>query len=76
MYTWTEIKYAVNRIISKHNPKLKGVDYVKDICNNALPHAIIQVLAMEMAYDNKDKDTEIVIDGYHQLQKNAMIKNG
>jgi hypothetical protein len=76
MHTWTEVKFAVNRIFQKHNPNLKGIDYVKEICNNALPHAIVQVLAMEMAHNNKDQDTEIVIDGYLQLEKNCGIKNG
>lgn len=75
MHTWLEVKNAVNTIYKKHNSNIGQLDYVKDICQDALPHAIVQVLAMEMAYGFKDENTEIVIDGYKQLQKNACIKS-
>lgn len=76
MNTWLEVKDAVNKIYKKHFPMIGDIDFVKEICDNALPHSIVQVLAMECVINNRDELTEIVIDGYNQLQeKGYIIKN-
>ena len=75
MNTWNEVKNAVNKIYRKHTPQIGDIDFVKDICNNALPHSIDRVLVMECVANNRDELTEIVIDGYIQLREKGYIGN-
>ncbi len=77
--TWIEVKNAVNRLNNRLRVKAgreeMSLDYVSDICNNSLPHAINQVMALAFVHGVRrtDKDAKIIINGYGQLQTNGHI---
>lgn len=72
-YTWNEVKEAVNYIEKRHNPRSHSVEFVKDVCNNNLPFAIVQVLALDCVDDIRDEYTKIAINGFNQLQEKGCI---
>ena len=73
MNTWLEVKDAVNKIYKKHSIGMSPTDVVADFYNNNLPLAIEHVLVMECVENNRDELTEIVINGYKQLQEKGYI---
>ena len=79
VHSWDEIRDAVNKINNKHR-KMVGlpeeVDYVA-ATHDVLPIGIVQVLAMECAFETPydDPDLRIVIDAYRQLQAEGHVGN-
>ena len=73
--TWQEVKESTNTLFTKITGK--DVDFVCSVCNNALPHAMTQVMAMAlsrgMTKDN-DYDVKVVVNGYLQLEFNGFIE--
>ena len=77
-YSWEEVKTAVNslenQLLEKVGMEKRKRDYVKDVCKNNLPYAMIQVMAMCFAHEiTCGDDIKIIKNGYFQLEKNGYI---
>ena len=80
-YSWEEVKDATNVLESQMRsllevpPLPEGTEFVRDICQNGLPHAMVQVMAMcyanEIPFD--DPNAKIIINGYRQLKDNGCV---
>jgi hypothetical protein len=74
-YLWGEVKDAVNHVYKKYNQHLKNIDIVKELLNNTISYGIEKALVFEMINYNRDKYTEIIINGYNQIQAKGYIKS-